>query len=267
MRKILRLTLMLVCGALMLWSGWNILQELREYREGDAAYESLRQYINVVSDSPSHLPPAGTNKQDSQPPAEADAGAEEDPTRWPEVDFDALRKINPDVVGWLYCEDTVINYPIAKSHNNSDYLYRRFDGEYHKSGCLFVDCNNKSDFTDPNTVIYGHHMKNGSMFGTLTDYKKQDYYENHPELLLLTEGNRYHLKVFAGYVSPASGDAWKLSFRDSAERAAWIQQAIDSSSFDSGIVPVAGDKIVTLSTCSYEYNNARYVLLCILEQA
>ena len=266
MSSMIRRILMLVCVAVMCLSGWKIWQEKQEYRQGDEAYSELEDYVSWQSPQPptaaeESAPEEGGEEPSSQPEQES-AGPEID---WPTVDFESLRVINQYVVGWLYCEDTVINYPVAQCKNNKYFLHYRFDGVEHKAGCLFVDASNHGDFKDPNTIIYGHHMKNGSMFGTLTNYKKQDYYDEHPTLLFLTPKRNYVLRLFAGYVCAADGEAWRLDFADEADRAAWVEKAIDASTFDSGIVPTAQDRIMTLSTCSYEFDDARYVLLGILE--
>lgn len=269
MGKKLRIVLIVVCLGVMCFSGWNIVRELREYQQGDEAYQELTQYVVQPTAAQPEAPEPRTAPERSGDPAPTEevSAAPVDDTPWPEVDFEALSRINPDLVGWLYGPDTEINYPVVHTTDNSYYLHHRFDGEEHKSGCLFIDADNLVPISDPNTVIYGHHLKNGSMFGGLTKYSKQEYYEEHPEFLYLTSRHRYHLRAFAGYVCPSDGDAWRLLFFDAAERDAWIQKAIQSSTFQSGLVPGPRDLIVTLSTCSYDFEDARYVLLCIMEKA
>ena len=148
--------------------------------------------------------------------------------------------------------------------DNSYYLKHLYTGEYNGAGSIFLDSRNSSDFSDRHIVVYGHHMQNGSMFSSLTGYKKQDYYEAHPILYLITPEKNYEIEVFAGYVASVKDDAWQITF-DSEERfQAWIGRAIEKSTFSSAIMPAATDRIITLSTCSYEFDNARYVLLGIL---
>ena len=90
-----------------------------------------------------------------------------------EVDFDQLRQQNEDVTAWLYLPDSVINYPVLQHGDNDYYLTRQIDGSYNKNGSIFMDYRNASDFSDRNTIIYGHHMRTGNMFGKLVNFKKR----------------------------------------------------------------------------------------------
>ena len=103
-------------------------------------------------------------------------------------------------------------------------------------------------------------MKNGSMFAALKGYKKQDFFDSHKQGYLITENAVYRIDFFAGHVANVDEDAWQLDFSDSAEFDNWIKYLKESSAFKSDIEPKYGDKIFTLSTCSYEFDNARFVL-------
>lgn len=102
------------------------------------------------------------------------------------MDFAALEGVNSDIVAWLYGADTGLNYPIVQAEDNDYYLYRLLDGTWNKNGTIFMDYVNRSDFSDQNTLVYGHHMKSGAMFGALVQYKKQEFYDAHPYLYLYT---------------------------------------------------------------------------------
>mgnify|MGYP000782800669 FL=1 len=112
-------------------------------------------------------------------PAEAETQPDEDDTIWPEVDFSVLREINPDIVAWIYIEGTKINYPIVQGGDNSYYLKHLFSGEWNGSGCIFLDFRNDVSFADRHSIIYGHHMKNGTMFTDIDKYKKQEFFDEH----------------------------------------------------------------------------------------
>ena len=109
-------------------------------------------------------------------------------------------------------------------------------------------------------------MKNGTMFSSLTGYLQPGYYEQHPTLALFTPQAAYTIRVFAGYVAAPDSDAWRRAFSSQQEFLQWCEAAARRSAFDSGLVPQPGQRVVTLSTCSYEFENARFVLLGILEQ-
>ena len=116
------------------------------------------------------------------------------------VDFAALEGVNSDIVAWLYGADTGLNYPIVQAEDNDYYLYRLLDGTWNKNGTIFMDYVNRSDFSDQNTLVYGHHMKSGAMFGALVQYKKQEFYDAHPYLYLYTPQQSYRLDLIAGSV-------------------------------------------------------------------
>mgnify|MGYP003029841144 CR=1 FL=1 len=132
-----------------------------------------------------------------------DLSSDEEPEGEPEqvyVDFAALEGVNSDIVAWLYGADTGLNYPIVQAEDNDYYLYRLLDGTWNKNGTIFMDYVNRSDFSDQNTLVYGHHMKSGAMFGALVQYKKQEFYDAHPYLYLYTPQQSYRLDLIAGSV-------------------------------------------------------------------
>lgn len=177
------------------------------------------------------------------------------------VAFDKLRNDNPDIVGWLYCEDTPINYPILQGRTNSFYLRRLPDKTYNINGSLFIDHRNAADLSDRNTVIYGHNMRDGSMFGTLENYGEQAYYQAHPDMWLLLPEQCYRLEVIAGCVVRSDSPLYQLhtSGEDAVKQ---VREAMAGSDFISEGEPEEDDLWVTLSTCSYAFDNARYVVLC-----
>ena len=187
----------------------------------------------------------------------------QDDTIWPEVDFAALREINPDIVAWIYIEGTKINYPVVQGEDNSYYLKHLFSGEWNGSSCIFLDFRNDASFADRHSIIYGHHMKNGTMFTDLDKYKKQEFFDEHPVALLITPDKKYKVEFFVGYVAAPQDDAWEIGFTE-AEFEVWLQNAADRSCFTSEIAPNASDRILTLSTCSYEFDDVRFVLAGVL---
>ena len=102
------------------------------------------------------------------------------------MDFETLRASGPDIIGWLTLLNTAINYPVTQTDNNEYYLKHLYDGTYNKAGCLFADYENKADFSDRNTIIYGHNMRDGSMLAVLNEYDEQRYFDEHPQMYLMT---------------------------------------------------------------------------------
>lgn len=181
------------------------------------------------------------------------------------VDFKSLKEKNSDIIAWIYSEGTPINYPIVQSKDNDYYLRRLIDGSYNQIGTIFLDCNNSSNFNDFNSIIYGHNMKNDSMFGTLLNYKNQEYYENHKEMFLITENKKYKIELFAGFLSSSESDIYMFP-KTTRTNEKLVSTAIKSSTFKSDVNVAKEDKIITFSTCSYEFEDARYILLGVLRK-
>lgn len=182
------------------------------------------------------------------------------------VDWKALKKVNPDVQGWLYQKDTVINYPVVQGTDNDTYLHTRFDKQWSGGGTLFVDYRMEKDFKGFNSIIYGHHMKDGSMFRSIRGYTKEEgYYDKHKTLELATPHGNYHLVVFSAFITKATDeDTYKMTY-DEAEKQAYIDRAWERSELPitrDSVDVTKSDRLVTLSTCAYDYEEARYIVMC-----
>lgn len=182
------------------------------------------------------------------------------------VDWKALKKVNPDVQGWLYQKGTVINYPVVQGTDNDTYLHTRFDKQWSGGGTLFVDCRMEKDFKEFNSIIYGHHMKDGSMFRSIRGYTKEEgYYDKHKTLELATPHGNYHLVVFSAFITKATDeDTYKMTY-DEAEKQAYIDRAWERSELPitkDSVDVTKNDRLVTLSTCAYDYEEARYIVMC-----
>lgn len=236
-----------LCIGVFAYSAWQLLGYWQEVRSSENFVSDLAQQT-VTLKTPE---PASSGQTQQEEPAETAPIA---------VDFAALQAQNAEVVAWLYCPDTVINYPVAQSTNNSKYLYTLLDGTSNQNGTLFMDFRSEADFSHANTILYGHNMKSGKMFGTLDLYKSQSYFDEHPLWYLLTPQGDYKLEIAAGWVTQDNDPLYVIpAGQEEIERL--LQDADRKSAFDSGITLSTEDKLVTLSTCSYENEKARYVLL------
>lgn len=178
-----------------------------------------------------------------------------------QVDHVKLTEMNGDYRCWIYAPGTQIDYPIVQCGDNSYYLKRMFNGDRNSAGTLFIDYRNLPDFQDPNTLIYGHHMRNDSMFGTLTDYSEQAYYEENPIMLVMAEEEVFLLEIFAGYTTSDKDHCYDIAISDEEDMAAFIEEAVRKSDFVSGVQVQTTDRLVTLSTCAYAFEDARYILI------
>jgi len=263
---------MLGCGVIFLVSALQVVRIKLDYKEGRNSYSSLEQYVSFENTAPSESQPErGDATQEEYHETTNPADPIEttqiirDEILWPNVDFETLSSINPDVIGWIYIEGTEVNYPVVQGPDNDFYLRHLFDGTYNSSGCLFLDAYSETDFTEMNSVIYGHHMKNGTMFYDLMEYKNQEFYDEHPYALLVTPDHKYKILFFSAYVSRTSASAWDVDFSDVGYEE-WLSEITGKSCFMANVVPTQDDRVVTLSTCSYEFNNARFVVHGILQE-
>ena len=242
---------------------YNIVKIYDDYKQADDTYEDIQnEYVSDNEKPTANETNAGaSNQTDANMNEETEGSAQEETTEPPiSVDFDSLCNRNKDVNGWLYCPDTTLNYPVVQGKDNTKYLQRDLDGKYLASGTLFVDFENGALGEDTNYIIYGHNMKNGTMFGMLTQYKEQSYYDQHPTMYYLTPNGNYEIELVIGVVVQSDDRLYELR-QDKTVLLMLINRYREKSTFHSPVEISEEDLIITLSTCSYEFNNARYVLV------
>ena len=125
-----------------------------------------------------------------------------------------------------------------------------------------MDYQNESDFSDRHTVIYGHNMKNGSMFAHIPHYRRDGFLEAHPDGVIVTPDQNFRFEVIAGYVTDVYDDAWKIRFAGDEDYLLWLQDAMSRSVIGGDFEVSATDRVITLSTCVYDFADARFVLIC-----
>jgi len=179
-----------------------------------------------------------------------------------DIDFEALWAINKDVVAWIKLPGTIIDYPVAKGETNDTYLRTLLNGEHHRFGTLFIDCDNTSDFSDFNTIIYGHNIKAGDMFHIVEFYKDQEYYDEHPYFVLYLPDGLYKLEPYAArYVS----DEYFMPQRcygDVEKYKDFINACINNSLIQTNTDMNENFKTVSLFTCRSNVSDERFLLHC-----
>ncbi len=228
-RKIIFLIFEIILVMVLLFSIYKIVSIHQGYAEGDEEYDRVSKLADMA------------NTGDKS------------------VDFKSLKAENPDTFGWIFVRDTVINYPIMRGQDNSFYLRHLFNKEYNTKGSVFIDYRCLNPFEDFNTIVYGHRVKDGSMFEDLVKYKKRDFYENHKKVFLATEEKEYDAEVIGVLSLKASSPLYKIDFTDE-EKQDYIDDIKAKSIYDIDTEVTVQDKSVMLSTCSYEYKNARLVV-------
>lgn len=259
--------LLVLFSALIVVSGWKLLTAQEEYDIGEDAYAALAQAAvtqPMTEREPEQIVTEYELQIEQPLPEETPEQSKPDPEDTSfTVDFELLTRMNSQTVGWI-SDNAGINYPVVQGTDNDYYLNHLFDGTVNKNGSIFVDYRNAPGFADRNTFIYGHNMLNGTMFAGLSQYGTAGYYAQHPEIILETPEGAYSLQVFSGYVTPGNSDSYQLEYRDDAEFEQYLEKIRLLSDFSSDVTVTGQDRIVTLSTCTYDYDDARYVVHCKL---
>lgn len=215
------------------YSGYQLYIGLKDYSNGKKEYESLTPKV------------IHKNKEKKETT----------------IDWNQLKSINPDIAAWIHLDDSTIDYPVVYTTDNSYYLTHLFDGTENRSGCVFIDANNQHGFTDKNTVMYGHHMRNGTMFADVENYKDASYYSTHKEFHIYTPDGNYVMYPLGGYVTTGADNYVRYTFSDDNDYLSYVNSFIQKSTFKSDQTIEAGDQTLMLSTCSYDVNDGRYVLI------
>ena len=169
------------------------------------------------------------------------------------VDFDALKKRNKDIVGWILFDQNGISYPVVQGADNETYLHVMADGTKNPAGSIFVDASCEADFMDLHTIVYGHNMKNLSMFGKLKQYRREEaYYKENQYFTIYTPNRIFRYEIFGWYEAAADDALYQTDFLDREEWEKFVEQMLERRYRDTGVTADGMDRIVTLSTCSGE---------------
>lgn len=184
-----------------------------------------------------------------------------------EVDLQALRYVNQDVLGWIYIPETPISYPVMMADSRDEYLHTTWDGKYNYAGSIYLEYKNMRDFSDYNTILYGHRMKNDTMFGSLSYYEEQSYRDAHPYIYIASADGIRRYEVFAAYQAELGTETYRLYFPDDAQKQASVSYYLEQNVLETGLVPGAQDHILTLSTCvGTGAEDYRWVVHAVLDQ-
>ncbi len=180
-----------------------------------------------------------------------------------QTDFNELRTtVNKDIIAWLYCPDTKINYPVVHYIDDDYYLKHDLYGHESQSGVLFLQTANYPDFSDRNNIIHGHHMMNGTMLATIEYWVMQKYYDEHPVMYLNTaESGNYRVDIVAAFETPYGSTVYNYFFPSDASFDQWISWVLSHSGLKTNVEASMDARYITLSTCAYSYEGARSVLV------
>lgn len=175
------------------------------------------------------------------------------------IDFKKLKSQNQDIAGWIYIRGTTIDYPIVQGKDNEEYLHQDFNKKKSSSETIFLDNNCKKDFTSDNNIIYGHHMKNGTMFAQLLKFREKSFLKKHNEIMIFTPDRTIHLKVISAYAQKAQNKI-PVTFANDKQKKAYIKKIESMSEQTIKTSRINDSHIYTFVTCSYEgEDNRTYV--------
>lgn len=239
-----RWIVILACSAVFLFSLYNMIDIFQKYSASKEIYDNAEKIYTEPTEEEEPIPPV--------------------------IDFDALTAVNRDVIGWIFIEDTNVNYPLLKGKTNKQYLFQSYEKKYAVAGSIFLDYRCSEDLSDYNTVVYGHNMKNGTMFGKLDKYLKKDYLEQHPYVyLILPDGTWNKYRVFSCYQAEVEGPTYDLPMDTKKKIKSFVSLLKEKNQYaaEKLYTPTGEDRILTLSTCTNDSrNDVRFVVNCVLEE-
>ena len=248
MNKKLRAALIAALAlAFALSAGMVLLRQL-EYRRIEAEREEAERIAGLPSATPA---PTET------PPPTPSPEPEPTPTPLPEeaatladVDLDALREVNGDVVGWIMIPGTELSYPLVQGEDNQYYLNYNWKREPGSGGAVFLESTCGADFGDFHTIVYAHRMNNDTMFGTLKYYDSADFWREHPSVYVGLGERVCRYDIFSAQEAGVRSVVYRLDLVESALQEEFVQFCADNSQLDTGLVPDPSGRFLTLSTCT-----------------
>lgn len=251
--KKIRTLLLLLCITVFAYSAYQLISYFYEGYKNEKDYQEIREVYDFEKISK----------------AEEDGREDlEDSATLRRESFAALRKINDDVVAWIHVPNTDIDYPVVQGEDNSYYLDHTVEGSTSRVGAIFMDYRNKlideSIPADYNTIIYGHHLKSGAMFTSLKEFKDESFFNKNRYVYLDTPGGTLTYEIFSVIITKADYNYIETFFNSTEEFLSFVSDIQKRALFNRDTVMSEGDKILTLSTCTYEYEDARLAIFAKL---
>lgn len=236
-RLLSNIVLVLAVGV-FIFSGGKLLGIFSEYHKGASEYEHIQEKVVQEKTSPESAEPIFS------------------------IDFAKLKEINSDVAAWIrFVEPSQISYPVVKGADNEKYLHTTFEGQKNAAGTLFMDCENEKDFSDRNVFIYGHNMKDGSMFGKLREYRNQAFCEANPYFYIYTpEGKEMTYQVFAVSIVKDTSESYQKSYASDVAFLSYIQYVRGIALYPTEVEVEADSHIISLSTCTNVRDDERILV-------
>lgn len=245
-KKYLSRLVTIVCLGVLIYAAYGLVDILVEYKQSKKVASEVQATYHNTESTATKIPTPKKGKE----------------TLTVNEKLDELLEKNSDVVGWISIEDTKIDYPILQSADNQDYLTKDFHKDESIGGSIFLDYRNNVETLSRNTVVYGHRMKDGSMFQHLTKFMDKDFFESHQTFEIETLYNTYEAQIFSVYNTTTDFNYIETDFSDDNEYEQYLLNVQHESKYQTDIEVDATDQVITLSTCDYEIdeNEGRLVI-------
>lgn len=269
MKKRTRLILNSILLVIMLFGSTKfILSRLENYRSQQDYDQAMEIAAGQPTEEMTRQETIPETTMVSEEPEEIPAEIPDDPVLQEllAIDLAALREENEDVIGWISIPGTKINYPLLQWTDNDFYLKHTWKQSENASGAIFMECQNAPDFSEFNTIIYGHNMINGTMFGSLHHYRNSSYWEKHPFVYIVNDEGVLRFDVFAVLSANTKSIIYGLGIETDQRKTEFLRFAQDYSFVETGLTPTVDDRILTLSTCTGAGHVNRWVVLSILNE-
>lgn len=258
-----RKILIVICLGVFLYSAYQIAAYLYDNYKSKSTYDKIREEYEkqLEQEKEASLP---IDKTDNNPNTSVAPNIPDAPglsgKRQLMDRYNSLLEINKDVVGWISIPNTVIDYPVVQADDNDFYLRRNIHGGSATAGTIFMDYRSDARLEGKHVILYGHHMRNGSMFKDLVKYKEEDFFQNQGNLHFNSLYEEIEWEVFSVYVADADFNYRQTEFASGENYVKFLNKLQNESMFNKGIELTENDQILTLSTCTYEYDDARFVV-------
>lgn len=290
MKRKVRLAAIVILALVFAGSMVMVLLRVLDYRGGAEDYSEAEALVNLPEldmvglsgvEVDWSLPPDAEESAPEESASQAETPAEPEPSAEPKprltqeeyeqvlkgMDLSALRAVNDDVIGWIVIPGTAVSYPLVQGSDNQYYLNHTWKGVQRSVGAIFMEQRSSADFSDFHTIIYGHRMSDSSMFHTLLSYSRENFYQSHPVVYIVRDGECRRYRIFSSYEASVDGTTYTLGFRGDEERQEFINYCLTQSAIYTGIAPPVGGKILTLSTCTNAGSaDTRWVVHAVLEK-
>lgn len=258
MRKFLRIAsniFIIAALCVIAFAAWNLYGILSNYNESNKEYEEARKSTTA----------AVAREPEKGPIDESWGFTPGDPLN---VNFEELKEINPEIIAWIWVPGLDISYPVLQAKDNDKYLHSTYKGTYAYAGSIFADCLNTPDFFDRNTILYGHNMTNGSMFGKLRDYIDHAEPPFNPYVWIMTENANFCYRMFSSHISEDANETYSLFEDDDPSFVRWEEKMRDQSIVDyEDVLFTDKDHVLTLSTCHSDHVHRRVIHALMIYQS